>query len=277
MVDQREYWEQRAAAWERRAEVLGGFSDAFGRAGVAALGLQPGERVLEIGCGAGATTVDLAAAVGPTGEVVAVDLAEGMVAAATRRTAGLANVRLVVGDAQVASLGSGFDAAYSRFGVMFFGDPVVAFANIGGALRPGGRLACVVWAELADNPWLSVPRRAAGDPLGVPLDVPAPDQPGPFSMCDPTRTTAVLAGAGFVDVAVARLDGALEISATHAEAEVGAMLGSGPLGAAFESADDRARTAAVTSVIEAIEPFRTDAGWRLPGVALLVTARRPPA
>src|SRR5207253_10378748 len=107
--------------------------------------------------------LDLAARVAPGGDVVGVDISPAMVAAATRRAAAadVTNVRFVAADAQTETLGGDFDAVYSRFGVMFFSDPVAAFANIGRSLRSRGRLACAVWAQLADNPWMFVPTLTA--------------------------------------------------------------------------------------------------------------------
>src|SRR5690349_19154631 len=123
--NEREFWDRRAEAWERRADSLGTPSDAYGIPAMGALPGAPGERVLEIGCGPGTTAVELAERVGPSGEVVAVDISPAMVAAATRRAAaaGITNVRFEAADAQTADLGGPFDAAYSRFGVMFFADP----------------------------------------------------------------------------------------------------------------------------------------------------------
>jgi SAM-dependent methyltransferase len=275
--DGRDFWDRRAAAWERRADSLDSFSDAYGAPAMDALRVQPGERVLDVGCGPGATAIELAARVSPGGDVVGVDVSPAMIAAATRRatTAGVSNVRFVVADAQTEGLGEDFDAVYSRFGVMFFADPVAAFANIGGALRAGGRLGCAVWGPLGDNPWMFVPTLAAGPGLKVELAIPGADEPGPFSLADRERVTTVLDAAGFVDVDVNPVEGSRLISASSADDDIRALLEVGPLGEAYGDADGAARQAAVDSVIAAIEPFRDGEGWRLPGAALNVTARRP--
>ena len=118
------------------------------------LGLTGGESVLEIGCGTGALTLPLAAAVGEHGRVVAVDISEPMLGAARQKVAerGLRNVTLHSGDAQVFAFEpAAFDLATSRMGVMFFADPAAAFRNIGGALKPGGRLVFACWGPLAEN------------------------------------------------------------------------------------------------------------------------------
>lgn len=275
--EQREFWDRRADAWERRADSLNSFSDAYGIPAMDALRVERGERVLEVGCGPGTTAIELATRVAPDGEVVGVDISPAMVAAATRRAAGagVTNVRFVAANAQTGTLGGGFDAVYSRFGVMFFTDPVAAFANIGRSLHAGGRLACAVWGPLADNPWMFVPTLAAGPVLKAELSIPGPNEPGPFSLADRERVTAVLRQAGFVGIAVDPVAGSRLITTATADDDVRTLLEVGPLGEAYDSADNRARQAAVDAVLAAIEPFRDEEGWRLPGAALKVTAHRP--
>ena len=275
-LDERDFWDRRAAAWETRADLINSFSDAYGGPALDTLRVVDGERVLDVGCGPGTTAIELAARVAPRGEVVGLDVSPAMVAAATRRAAaaGVSNVRFVLADAQTAALGSNFDAVYSRFGVMFFADPTAAFANLASALRAGGRLACAVWGPLSDNPWMFVPTMAAGPLLKAQLTIPGPDEPGPFSLADPERVTTVLGAAGFVDIAVARVAGSRMIPKATAEEDVQALLEIGPLADAYADADHATRGAAVDAVISAIEPFRDGEGCRLPGVALIVTARR---
>jgi SAM-dependent methyltransferase len=276
---QQEFWEERAEAWERRADALDAFSDTYGLPAIDALAPQPGERLLDIGCGPGTTAVELARRVGPDGEVVAVDVAAGMIAALGRRLerAGIANVRGVVADAGRDPLGDGFDGAFSRFGVMFFADPVAAFANIGRALRPGGRFACVVWGPLAENPWMFVPTLAAVQVLEAQLEIPGPGEPGPFSLAEPDRVTEVLRAGGFADIGVEPIAGARMVTPDVVDNDLSTLLEVGPLGPAFTAADDRTRQAAIDAVIAAVEPYRDGDGWRLPGAALVVTATRPPA
>ncbi len=277
MSDEQEFWDRRAAAWERRADSLNSFSDAYGTPAMEALDLQPGDRIIDIGCGPGTTAIELAQRVGPTGEVIALDISEAMIAAAERRAAraGAANIRFMIRDLEREPVEEGFDGAYSRFGVMFFVDAVVAFANIARSLRPGGRLGVAVWGPLTDNPWLFVPTLAAAAALGADLTLPGPDEPGPFSLAEPGRVGSVLERAGFADVVVSPVASARTVNHANADDEVRTLLEVGPVGEAYGAADERTRQAAVDAVIAAIEPYRDGDGWRLEGSALVVSAARP--
>jgi SAM-dependent methyltransferase len=278
MDDGRAFWDARAASWERDADRLDALSDAFGRPALDRLGLAPGERVLDLGCGPGTTAVALAAAVGPEGEVVALDVSPLMVEAAARRAASAgppaaAIVRTLVADVEHDEIGSGLDAAYSRFGLMFFHDAPAAFARIAAALRPGGRLGTCAWAGLEANPWLVVPTLSALGPLEAVPTLPGPGEPGPFSLADPERVADVLGGAGFVDVEVEVVEATQVVPEADAEAEIGGLLAAGPLAEAYESAAAPARAEAVAAVREALAPFAVDGGWGLPAAALVITAR----
>jgi SAM-dependent methyltransferase len=274
---QRDFWERRAAAWERRADEIGAFSDTYGVAAMDALAPQPGERVLDLGCGPGSTTIELGRRVGAEGAVVGVDISSAMIAAAERRSdrAAASNLSFVLADVQSDPLGGPFDAAFSRFGVMFFPDPRAAFNNIGAALRPGGRIGWAVWGPLQENPWMFLPTLAAAPVLGAELSLPGPGEPGPFSLSEPGHVTGLLEGAGFDDVRVDEVEGAREISEEHADEDVRMLFEVGPLGDAYTAAEEPVRREAVDAVIAALEPHRDGAGWRLAGKGYAVTARRP--
>ena len=276
-VAQQEFWDRRAEAWDRRCESIDALSDAYGLPVMEALRPAPGERIVDIGCGPGTTAIQLAGRVAPEGDVVGLDISPAMIAAAARRATalGTVNARFVVADAERDVLEGGFDAAYSRFGVMFFADPVAAFSNIGRALRAGGRLACAVWSSLGDNPWMFVPTLAAVPALEAELTLPGTGDPGPFSLADPERILDVLTSAGFFEVDIEVLEGYRIINAGDAGDNVTTLLEVGPLGEAWEAADDDHRRRAVDAVLAAIEPYREADGWRLPGSALKVLARYP--
>src|SRR5205085_6087640 len=161
-----------------------------------------GDDVLDVGCGTGRPTADLARVAAP-GRVLGVDLSSQMLERGRRRAEaeGLTNVEFVQGDAQVHPFeAAAFDVAVSSFGAMFFSDQVAAFANIGRALRPGGRLAVIAWQELARNEWLMAFREALA--VGRTMGSPPNGAPGPFGLAEPDHVRQVMAEAGFLDVAV---------------------------------------------------------------------------
>lgn len=169
----------------------------------AATAIQAGERVLDVGCGTGQSTRDAGRAAAP-GPVLGVDLSAGMLDRARELTAGagLDNVRYEQADAQVHRFEpESFDLAMSRFGVMFFGDPVAAFGNIGRALRPGGRLVVMVWQSRERNEWATAIREALTAEAAATSDVQAAVD-SPFSLADPSTVTGILEAAGFADVAL---------------------------------------------------------------------------
>jgi len=173
--------------------------EPLGRRALSALSPRPGERILDIGCGTGATSIELAHRVGRHGEVLAIDISPIVLEAAARNSAGCAQLRFVEGDAGTYPFAlQSFDAAFSRFGVMFFADPVAAFRNIRRALKPGGRLAFVCWRALRENDLDHVPLQAASPYL--PPQLPDPAAAPPFAFADARKVRDVLAGAGFEEI-----------------------------------------------------------------------------
>ena len=205
-AQQAEFWSQLAPTWlefEDQLEVVGG---PPGQLAMDRLELLPGQRVIDLGCGSGRTTVELAARVSPRGAVTGVDISAEMLARARERAARLhvANAEFVHADVQVHDLGeASFDAAYSRFGVMFFADPVAAFGNIRRALRPGGLLSFTCWQSVFEDEWMLIPGAAVAEVTGALPPMPGPDEPGPFSLADPDRVRAVLDAAGSGSIAIA--------------------------------------------------------------------------
>ncbi len=177
------------------------FSDC-NRVLLLAAGPAPGERVLDVGCGAGASTLATAEAVGPDGAVLGIDISPALLARAAERVAeaGLGNVTLNRADAATHGFeGDPFDLMISRFGMMFFDDSVAALSNIRSALRPGGRVAFVAWAGIAHNPWFALQMDAARAVFGPPDAPPDPHAPGPMAFSDIARVVGFLEAAGFVD------------------------------------------------------------------------------
>jgi SAM-dependent methyltransferase len=248
---------------------------APGEAALEAAAPRPGEAALDVGCGAGASTLALARAVGAGGSVLAVDPAAALLARARERAAAaeLAHVRFVEADAQVYAFEAGaFDLAFSRFGVMFFADPVAAFRNLVRALRPGGRLAFVCWQALDRNPWLGLPLAAVGRVVELPPR-PSPEAPGPFAFADAARVRAILAAAGFEAFAAREICAPLPLGDTLEEA-VTFALANGPSAAALREAGGDARERAVPELRAALAPHAASGGVRLPSAAWVFSARR---
>lgn len=183
--------------WADNAELFDAGVARYLQPFLTAAAIEPTTHVLDVGCGNGLTTCEAARrAAAATG----VDLSARMLDLARRRAAeaGLANVSFVQADVQVADLGEArYDRVISRNGVMFFGDPVAAFTNLGRALTPGGRMVLLVWQAMADNPWFTAFREAVA--VGRDLPPPPPDGPGPFALGDPDRVRALLTAAGFAE------------------------------------------------------------------------------
>ena len=275
-TDQAAYWNADAGAtWSQLQDLLDFQLGPLSQAALSALAPAEGEHILDIGCGCGATSLDLAWALDPEGSVLGVDISEPMLAVARRRAdqAGYKQIRFALGDAQVYPFEAGaFDAVFSRFGVMFFENPTAAFANIRRALKPGGRLAFVCWRDPAENPVLSLPMQAAAHHFDAPAAPADPFAPGPFAFADGERLKGILAGAGFTDVVLT--PHAQAIGAPTLDDSLKLSLKVGPLGRTLAANPDK-REAALASVREALKPYVTPEGVLLPSSTWIVTARSP--
>ncbi len=275
-ADQRHFWsELKGDLWVRFQPRLDTTLAPFGERTLEALDPRPGSKILDIGCGTGATTLALAARLGPAGKILAVDLSRPMLRSAVARTDHIAEptVTFVEADAQVHDFGQNeFDGAYSRFGVMFFDRPVAAFENIFRALRSGGRLAFACWAARTDNPWVLVPAAAARRFLDLPPP-PPDDAPGQFSMQNGDRILGILRGAGWTNVGLERFDIEQSIGADPADAARFACR-MGPLSEPFERADHDTRRNVTEAICDALEPYVGPDGVRLRFSAWIVTATR---
>lgn len=238
-----------------------------------AAGVAPGARVLDVGCGNGA----LGRAAAARGAVVTgLDISAPMLERAREHaTAGGVAVELVEGDAQVHPFEGGYDAVISRFGVMFFADPLAAFVNLARALEPGGRLAFVCWQAQAHNEWVAVPGLALFPIVGPP-DMPPPDAPGPFAFADADRVRDILTGAGFERVACDPLALPVLVGGGRDLDETVAFLGEGGMGKRMLAGADAPTTArALAAVRDALAPFATPEGVRMQTATWLVSAVRP--
>ena len=277
---QQEYWNTVAGP---RWVGLGGFVERrvqkvndllLARSGVAA-----GERVLEVGCGTGAATAPFAEAVGERGRVVGVDISEPMLAGARKRIAesGLHNVIVLQADAQTHRFeASSFDLITSRFGVMFFADPIAAFSNLLPALRPGGRLCFACWASLEDNRHWLIPYEVALRHLGPPAPK-DPRAPGPMAFSDPDYVRSILATAGFEAIEIRRETPDIISSSPEEEAEHALIMG--PSGRLIEEKkpQESVRQLIKQQMTEAFAAYAKGKEMVLPSTIFLVTARRADA
>lgn len=241
-------------------------------------GIGPGDRVLDVGCGCGETTMAIARRVGPSGSAVGVDISAPMLERAREasRAAGIENARFELADAQTAALPEqSFDRLYSRFGVMFFGDPVAAFTNLRRALRSGAGLTFICWRAPIENPWFVIPAVAVMHHVTV--TPPEPSGPGPFAFVDKEKVEGILTQAGFNAITIEPLDMPLAVAGASADLDtaVALSLKMGLARSALQGASDEIRAAAARSVKAALEPYVTSEGVRLRSACWIVTAKAP--
>jgi len=275
-ADQRAAWngesgERWVANAARRDAVLAPIGDLLAQR--AAVGR--GERVLDVGCGCGATTLAAAAATGPTGAVVGADLSEPMLEVAHARAAGLAHVELRRLDAQTDPLGGPYDVAISRFGTMFFDDPTAAFTNVARHLVPGGRMCLVTWQPIGANEWLAAPGAALVEHGAVPDEEGVwgadPTGPGMFALSRPETVRRVLEAAGFDDVTSEAHTVPMHLGATVADA-VDYVVDTGPGSMLLDTIPEERREGALAAVRAVFARHLDERGVTLDSGVLLTTA-----
>lgn len=260
-----------AAEQERYDRTLAPYTDHIMRA----VGAAPGEQILDVGCGNGAVSLALARTVRPGGRVVGVDIATPMITRARERAIAedLHHLTFIEADAQTHSFDPNFDGVVSRFGVMFFDDPVAAFANVAGSLRSGGRLAFACWRDLLINEWIMVPASAALQHVPMP-DLGTPGAPGPFSLSDPDRILNVLEKAGFTEITMTDIDEP-EWLGDDLDDALAFLQRSDMADTLLAGANLRTLKRVWESVREALAPYVQADGVWLGSAAWLVKAKRP--
>jgi ubiquinone/menaquinone biosynthesis C-methylase UbiE len=271
-----------AAKFERFRNILLDGLSYHSTVPLRALDLRAGATALDVGCGWGDTALELARKVGPRGSVLGLDCCDAFLEKGRRdaAAAGLGNVRFVAADVQTYRFHPEFDFCFSRFGMMFFSNPVAAMRNIRSALKPGGRLMFVTWRALEHNPWAGVPKAVVLRFLPPPGEDAQTCGPGPFSMASTEVVGAQLRAAGFEDVAFQQTDGPVMIGSTVEQA-LQFQIALGPAGEIFREAGDQAtrRQAEIEAAL------RSELGrYRRPNGEIVmqssswtITARKPAA
>jgi ubiquinone/menaquinone biosynthesis C-methylase UbiE len=235
--------------------------------------VKAGERIVDVGCGCGATTIALAQKVGPAGHVFGIDISAPMLARAREIAPADLPTDFVLADATIYPFDPArFDLLVSRFGVMFFAEPALSFANLRQALRPSGRLAFACWREPRENPFFMVPLQAVYKHVPK-LPQLGPDDPGPFSFASEQRVRRILGEAGFSGVAMERCDLSLDIAVGRGlEAAVASALEIGPAARALAEQPQEVIAAASNSIREALAPRARGQAVPLPASIWIVTA-----
>lgn len=278
-ANEKDFWEGPSGlSWIQFEEEQDTFLGEVAKLVIDQANPQPGDRVLDIGCGTGAVSLLAAERVGAEGRALATDISEPLLARAAERGEDLSQFGTHLADAETAVWPeTGFDFAVSRFGVMFFADPPAAFANIARALKPGGRIVFAAWAPAKDNPYWRVPARRASERLGRPPKV-EPDGPGPMGLATLPRALDRLRSAGLEDV-----DGQqVEVALRHPGGIVAAADLAVRIGAArrvinmFDgTADDEVSIR--NAIASDFAPYATETGAAVPAAINLLTARVPAA
>jgi SAM-dependent methyltransferase len=274
---QAEYWNSSAGQrWTdhqvHQDQVLRPVSDRL----IAAAKPKPGDRVIDVGCGCGATTIDFAARVSPGGDVLGLDISEPMLARARQRAPQNLPARFELADATVYDFEpDGADLVASRFGVMFFADPPRSFANLRTGLKPGGRLAFACWREARQNPWMIAPLREAAK-HAPPLPETSPEAPGPFAFANDARVARILREAGYSDIKIAPQDLELDLAAGQGlETAVKAAMIIGPTSRILDGQSDAVRAAATADIRKALAAHARGDSVPLGAAIWTVTATNP--
>ena len=275
--DQGAYWNDEAGPrWVALQERLDALFAPLTATAIDFAAPRAGDRVLDIGCGCGATLLELSPRVGSKGKVVGVDISTVMLEVARKRVEAqaLGNTTLLRADASTHPFEPAtFDLAFSRFGVMFFDDSVRAFAAIRRALRRGGRLAFIAWRRLSDNPCFLVPYLAA-KPLLPPQPPPDPEAPGPFRFADPDIVRGILSDAGFSAVEVTPHDSMMQLARPgELVRAVDFAVRIGPVSRALATGDAGVKAAATAAIRAELAKHESANGIALAAGTWLVSAR----
>ncbi len=274
--DQVDYWNGPGGAhWVARHEHMDRMLAQVTDIVLARAGVAPGMTVLDLGCGCGGTTEVLADLVAPVGKVVGLDVSAPMLEVASRRLKERRQVKLICDDAAHHPFAPAtMDVIASRFGVMFFGDPVSAFTNFGQSLKLGGRLVFACWRKMDENPWMQVPLAAAAEHV-APFPRHGPDDPGPFAFADPAKVQRIITSAGLKSPRITPRELVLDLSGGFGlEQAVTQSAQLGPISKALEGQPQTVRDAANRSIRETLRPYATPTGVLMKAAIWIVESSR---
>jgi SAM-dependent methyltransferase len=272
-ADQIEFWNGDAGdSWARHQQVMDKMIRPLGKVAMDECGVSSGDRVLDIGCGCGDTSLALA---NLGAAVTGIDISEPMLAIARNRAQSTeGEIDFVLADALTHAFKRDHTLLFSRFGVMFFSDPVAGFRNLASALTDAGRLSFICWRPALENAWISVPMLAAA-PFMPPLPQTDPRAPGPFAFADKDYIADTLTSAGFNQIEINPVDESLIVGGSDDMAQAIEFYEKiGPMARMFSELEESARGKALDAVRQAVQPYLLDSGLRLNSACWLVQARR---
>ena len=269
-----EYWNGPAGdKWANLADSQDIMLEFLGSTAMNACDIHPGHTVMDIGCGSGTTTIEIARRVGAEGRVLGIDISTPMLDVARARLEALGIDGVTFDNQDVATYQfqkETFDRTFSRFGVMFFVDPIVAFRNIRGGLKSGGRLAFVCWQTIHKNPWMEIPLKVALQ--HVPAPPPAdPNAPGPLAFANPDRVRNILSEAGFGDMDLEPLETLIPLE-PDVLGTVQKLVQLGPAFRLLSGASEDVKAQVVNDLSDAISEFQTDSGVMMDSATWIVSA-----
>ena len=268
------YWnEEGGKKWVDNIEVVESILVPMSNRLMQQIAATSGERILDVGCGGGVTSIKLAEQVGPTGKVLGVDVSVPIITIAVERGLGIANLNFQQCDAATASMDNdSFDVITSRFGVMFFDDPISAFTNLHNNLKSTGRLVFLCWRTIEENPWLGEPAAAAFEILPPPEEKPDPEAPGPFSLGDPDHLKNILQSAGFKNIHLQAVDMGLPMGPL--DEAVSFLMKLGPAADAVKEASEDEKVAVAAAIRKVLEKYDSADGVTTPAATWIVTASK---
>ena len=270
------YWnEEGGNKWAENIDIVESMIEPLSDLLIEKIAAQKGETVLDVGSGGGVTSMKLAEQVGSTGSVLGVDVSEPILSIARNRSKDIENLELQHSDATTAVFAqNSFDIITSRFGVMFFDDPVLAFSNLHAALKPTGRLIFMCWRSLEENPWIAEPAKAAFAVVPPPADAekPEPTAPGPFSLADQDHLKTVLSSAGFNNIELQAVD--MHIPMGELNDAVSFLMKMGPAAETIKEASNEDKNAIAEAMTKVLGKYETAEGIKTPSATWIVTASK---